>query len=158
MPGRQLLSEDDFRLARFATPECRRRRQVLRETLAAFDQSVPPGHYHQLAADNLARWQREAPPPGALQLAVMPGDWGEVTAAMTARHGRCFAVLNMANAEVAGGAYVEGAVAQEENMFRRSDCHFRVDAASFNRTRDRYHPPMTDLLNALAGRVYLDTQ
>jgi len=156
--GRQLLSEDNFRLAHFATPDCRRR-QVLRETLAAFNQTVPSGHYHQLAAANLARWQREAPSPAdALQLAVMPGDWGDVTAAMTARHGQCFAVLNMANAEVAGGAYVEGAAAREENMFRRSDCHFRVDAASFDRKRDCYHPSMTDLLNAVAGRVYLGTQ
>lgn len=159
MPGRQLLSDIDCQLAGFTSPGCRRRRQVLRETLTAFARAAPPDHYHQVAAANLARWQAQAPPPSSrLQVTVLAGDWGEVTGELTGRYGQCFAVLNMANAEVAGGAYVEGAVAQEENMFRRTDCHFRVDEASFDRKRDRYRPQMTALLNAAAGRVYLDAK
>jgi hypothetical protein len=70
----------------------------------------------------------------------------------------CFAVLNMANAYCPGGAYVEGAVAQEENMFRRTDCHFRVGDAEYDAEFDECHPHMTELLEAKAGVVYLDTE
>jgi hypothetical protein len=76
---------------------------------------------------------------------------------MTKAHGQCFATLNMANAFVPGGAYVEGAVAQEENMFRRTDCHFCIDNSKYDAASDRYHPHMTSLLSAENGRVYLDS-
>jgi hypothetical protein len=55
-----------------------------------------------------------------------------------------------------GGAYVEGATAQEENMLRRTDCHFRIDADEYDVTTDRYLPEMTRLLSAHDGMVYLD--
>ena len=71
--------------------------------------------------------------------------------------GAVFAVLNMANAYVPGGAYIEGAPAQEENMFRRSDCHFAVDSAEMN-SSEFYLPEMTALLNGEKGTVYLDTE
>jgi hypothetical protein len=64
----------------------------------------------------------------------------------------------MANAFVPGGAYVEGAVAQEENLFRRTDCHFRIGADEYDAHSDRYRPAMTSLLSAQGGAVYLDTQ
>jgi len=84
---------------------------------------------------------------------VFPGDWGEVTGSLTSEHGACFAVLNMANAYVPGGAYVEGAVAQEENMFRRTDCHFSIGEEEYDRPSDRYVPRMTRLLSAEDGVV-----
>ena len=62
----------------------------------------------------------------------------------------------MANAYVAGGAYVEGAAAQEENMYRRTDCHFHIAADEFDEELDRYDPAMTRLLSAQDGVVYLD--
>ena len=40
--------------------------------------------------------------------------------------GTLFASLNMANAYGPGGGYTHGMVAQEENMFRRTDCHFSL--------------------------------
>jgi len=88
---------------------------------------------------------------------VIAGDWGEVTAELTREHGVCFAVLNMANAFVPGGAYVEGTAAQEENMFRRTDAHFRITDDLYDVSVDRYRPHLTALLSARDGRVFLDT-
>ena len=64
----------------------------------------------------------------------------------------------MANPYVPGGAYVEGAVAQEENMFRRTDCHFQVGDEEYDSTIDQYRPEATRLLLAQDGRGYLDSQ
>jgi hypothetical protein len=64
----------------------------------------------------------------------------------------------MANAYVPGGAYVEGAVAQEENIFRRTDCHFQIGEDEYDVDSDRYRPEMTRLLSAQDGLVYLDVQ
>ena len=72
----------------------------------------------------------------------------------------CFAVLNMANAYVPGGAYTEGAIAMEENLFRRTDCHFHVGPSEYDADADRYLPALTRLISAQdgRGRVYLDTE
>jgi Uncharacterized protein conserved in bacteria (DUF2263) len=127
MPGRRLCSEAEAVQRGFDGPHAARRRRVLRETLAAFEKADPPDRYHRLAAQNLDRWRvASGAPESALRVQVFPSDWGDVTQGLTKAHGACFAVLNMANAYVPGGAYVEGAVAQEENMFRRTDCHFHV--------------------------------
>ena len=147
MTGRHLCSDEEAMRRGFGGADCARRRQVLKETIAAFEQSDPPDLYHRLAMQNLDQWraQRGSPEPG-LQVQVLPGDWGEVTRVLTRTHGVCFAVLNMADAYVPGGAYVEGGVAQEENMFRRSDCHFRVVDDAYDDRLDRYRPEMTRLL------------
>lgn len=159
MTGRRLVAEEEAIQHGFGGAECARRRQILRETIAAFDESVPADHYHRLAKDNLNRWHATS---GAadprLRVHVLPGDWGAVTQSLTITHGVCFGVLNMANAHVPGGAYVEGAVAQEENIFRRTDCHFRIGEDEYDMRRDRYRPQMTELLGANDGRVYLDAQ
>jgi hypothetical protein len=91
-----------------------------------------------------------------LRVEVLPRDWGEVARSVTEEFGECFAVLNMANAYIPGGAYIEGAAAQEENMFRRTDCHFSLSEQESDPIRDRYRPVMTELLEARCGRVYLD--
>jgi hypothetical protein len=64
----------------------------------------------------------------------------------------------MANAHVPGGAYMEGAVAQEENMFRRTDCHFQIGEGDCDSRLQRYQPEMTRLLTAQDGVVYLDAE
>jgi len=159
MPGRTLLPERSPQLRHYQQPDLVQRRAVLRETLAAFEQADAPDHYRRLAAANLARWQAQAvAATGPLRVEVQAGDWGEVTGAVTARDGQCFAVLNMANAYVPGGGYVEGMVAQEENMFRRTDCHFHIDSHCFDHASDAYRPAFTGLLEAADGRVYLDTE
>lgn len=159
MTGRRLCSEQEAANRGFGGADSARRRQVLRETIDAFEQAEPPDRYHKLARQNLARWrtQRRAEET-QLRVEVLPGDWGEVTQSFTQEYGTCFAVLNMANAYVPGGAYVEGAIAQEENLFRRTDCHFRVGEDEFDAESDRYLPEMTRLLTAQDGGVYLDTQ
>ncbi len=158
MAGRRLCSDAEASERGFGGPEAARRRAVLRQTIEAFERAQPSDSYHRLAAENLERWRSESRTHESdLRVEVLPGDWGEVTHALTSETGACFAVLNMANAYVPGGAYVEGAIAQEENMFRRTDCHFWIDEREYDPTIDRYIPEMTDLLTARHGAVYLDT-
>jgi len=119
--GRPLFSEIEAARQGFGDPRCEQRRRVLRETIGAFERARPRDHYHRCAVANLVRWQLSSiPSSSGFQVKVLPGDWGDVTLDLTRTYGVCFAVLNMANAHVPGGAYVEGAVAQEENMFRRT--------------------------------------
>lgn len=153
MPGRTLRPESSFAGTRYDAPAFARRRSVLRETLAAFEDRGPT--LRSLAAANLARWKVEAPDQPPRGPEVWAADWGDAALALTRAHGETFAVLNMANAYVPGGAYVEGTSAQEENLFRRTDAHFFVLDEQL--AGDRYRPEMTDLLSGRTGRVYLDT-
>ncbi len=140
------------------------RRRVLRETVAAFE--LNRIHYRDACQQNVECWfaqvKAKATAKGSddhpCQLLVLPGDWGAVTGRLTREYGCCFAVLNMANAHVPGGAYLEGTAAQEENMFRRTDCHFHVQAKNLDSSGRFYCAEMTARLTAAGGRVYLDTE
>lgn len=93
---------------------------------------------------------------------VYQGDWGDVLVCLTRKYRTTFVVLNMANAYVAGGGYLEGCPAQEENIFRRSDCHFNIindtNVSWDNQNRHYiYNKHYQDLINAKNGIVYLDT-
>lgn len=157
------LPTDTEAIARgFAGPAFQRRREVLRETIRAVaDQGHPdgPSELHRSAALNLQRWRQQAPAADESgQVFVLSGDWGAVTQELTQRFGHCFAVLNMANAYYPGGAYGEGARAQEENMFRRTDCHFQVRPDELAPDGRMYTPAMSRLLQGADGRVYLDAE
>jgi len=156
--GRSLPPEARLRGGPYGRADFVRRRQVLRETINVLERAEPAGHYHRLAQRNLERWASEATPVGTgPSVRVISGDWGEVTHRLTKEFGTTFAVLNMANAYVPGGAYVEGAPAQEENMFRRTDCHFTIDTGEMDPVTERYHPHVSALLNGQDRRVFLDT-
>ena len=153
--GRTIREEEYFSNGWYDRPEWSTRRQVLRESLSFVER-----HHRQLietAQTNLDRWRKHrvtsSSPVGKVE--VYSGDWGEVTAQLTQKWGQCFAVLNMANAYFPGGAYIEGLIAQEENMFRRSDCHFSIDQSTLD-DRQQYPQEMTALLEGKSGRVYLD--
>ncbi len=53
---------------------------------------------------------------------------------------------------------MEGAGAQEENLFRRTDCHFSIDAHMYDVEQDRYRPEWTALISGDDGQVFLDTE
>lgn len=155
--GRPLCSEEEAFNRGFLGWLCKRRREVLHETINAFMKPERLQHYHELAESNLYNWKAQsiAIEEGP-KVEVFPEDWGDVTKRLTSKYGSCFAVLNMASAYVPGGAYVEGAAAQEESMFRRTDCHFRITKDEYDFLRDRYHEWMTELLSAKNGEVFLD--
>jgi hypothetical protein len=147
------------------------RQQVLFDTLRAFEEASPTARYHVLAQQNRLRWKaaamRARPPASPVaasaagvpcRVVVLPGDWGVVTLQMTRKYGATFACLNMANAFGPGGGYTDGMVAQEENMFRRTDCHFAIEPEDMDESRCQYVAEDTELLSAVGGRVYLDVE
>ena len=157
--GRRPCTEAEAIRRGFGGRESARRRQVLAETLRVFQQAKPPDHFHQLARENHARWASKVEhSPASLDVQIHAGDWGDVTLDLSRSYGQIFAVLNMANAYVPGGGYIEGAASQEENLYRRSDCHFYIRDEDYDRDTDRYRPHMTELISGAMGRVYLDTR
>jgi hypothetical protein len=154
--GRTLFDPSDNRLG----PEFTLRRRVLRETLERLGSEAVRAQVLSAALTNVARWAHEKklhqlqPVSSRMIVRVVCGDWGCVTADLTREFGSIFAALNMANALGFGGAYAGGHPAQEENMFRRTDCHF-FDAG-VNRSTGRYQETMTSLINGEEGRVLLD--
>jgi len=159
MAGRTLLDELDPILIKYRHHDLVQRRLILKETLNVFLKASPSNQFHLLADKNLRQWEKEAKSVNVnKKVQVYRGDWGEVTQMLTKKFGTCFAVLNMANAYVPGGGYVEGMAAQEENMFRRTDCHFHITTAEYDKSLDQYTPAMTELLTAKYEVVYLDKE
>lgn len=126
------------------------RQKVLSETIKAFQTR---NNYHSLSLDNLHSWFKK--PQSSCDVIVCPLDWGVAALQFTKHYGQLFTVLNMANPHYPGGGYLDGCAAQEENMFRRSDCHFSINE-TFDRSTLRYNQNTTDLLSAKNNIVYID--
>lgn len=146
-------------------PAFRRRIAVLQETIDALSSASRKQRYHAAARENVRRWRAARKrtiattgrdPAGVGVGCVLRGDWGVVTRALAEAYGETFAVLNMANAYYAGGGYREGCPAQEENMFRRTDCHFSLRPPDVDPETGMYRAETSALLNGEPGRVYLD--
>lgn len=93
-------------------------------------------HIHSVARKNMAMWQAHAADmtqPTGIRIIEQnagknafeedhTGDFGEAAYEVARLTGEKPFVLNMANATTVGGAYLNGAGAQEENMHRRTNC------------------------------------
>lgn len=150
------------------------RQRVLLDTLDMLKTPDRRAAKLEQAMGNLETWncQRRAKSlPGHVDVSVLEGDWGEVAISLTKKYGCMFAVLNMAHAQCpgGGGGYVHGTAAQEENMFRRTDCHFGLDRKECMRiTKEKFMSVLpgdymyTDFetrhLNARYGMAHLDIE
>ena len=152
---RALIDEIDIPV-RYQHPDLKKRRAVLRDTVDKLATDNARLAYHKKAADNHLRWASAARLPQEVR--VIRGDWGDVTQALSKENGQMYAVLNMANAYSPGGGYLQGMSAQEENMFRRTDCHFYVADDEMNVAKSSYTKEQTDLINGEHGAVYFDRQ
>lgn len=154
---RNLLDESSIPADAFhKTGNFEKRRAVLHDTVDKLSTAEKRAHCHRIAQNNHHDWSEAPSIRPAKTVRVIAGDWGEVTQRLSKETGAIYAALNMANAFEPGGGYLEGWGAQEENMFRRSDCHFHVTDDLMNAEKDHYTSEMTDLINAENGRVYFD--
>lgn len=75
------------------------------------------------AITNLQNWIKKVDAKASPEkISVSEQDWAAVTQQYTERHGKIFAVLNMASAIHPGSNVVKGGKSQEADMFIRSDC------------------------------------
>jgi O-acetyl-ADP-ribose deacetylase (regulator of RNase III) len=141
-----------------------KRVEILVNTLKLFGTKTPD--YYKSAKKNMLNWCKKVRPRDkkGLEVIVEPIDWGEMALKCTKKYGSIFACLNMANSKNPGGGYQTGAAAQEENMFRRTNCHFSINRDSMlNPNKDKsyyfYKPHMQDLIGAKDGEnTYIDVE
>ena len=126
---RDLIPEHMIR-AKDQAPDRQKRRAVLRDTVEKMSDPINRAMYKTKAFVNHSEWEGQAQKPAPNKVRVIEGDWGDVTLQLTKKTGQIYAVLNMANAQVPGGGYLEGMVAQEREYVPT----FRL---SFRSTRSR---------------------
>lgn len=137
--------------------DSQKRRIVLRDTVNKFSQENASELYEKQAEENHLRWKNtKTVLPSHVR--VIAGDWGDVAMTLSKATGTIYAVLNMANASIPGGLYLEGVAAQEENMYRRTNCHFYIDDEEMDEQKSEYKQEISDLINGVNGSVYLDIE
>ena len=160
--------ENGVRKPRELTPEQKERKRLekirknlLWDTIDEF-KSVGKNHFRQVAQENLERWAKTATEVKDPIYRLDDKDWGDSALDLTREFGETFAVLNMASPYVPGGGYKKGTAAQEENMFRRTDCHFTItdktvmEDPEVDWKRFIYKPEIEALVTAKDGKVLLD--
>jgi hypothetical protein len=132
---------------------CTKRVQILVDTLRKFESNRTT--FYNYAKKNMLDWCKNVLPrdSSGLEVIVEKEDWGAAAQKYTKKYQTIFACLNMANSSKPGGGYEHGMAAQEENMFRRTDCHFFIDRkklVSYNNIPPtyRYNPAMQELIDA----------
>eukprot|EP00392_Amoebophrya_sp_AT5.2_P014670 g14831.t1 len=116
--------------------------------------------YHKKAAENLKIFRANALHPitdssAPPEVRVIMGDSLATAQYLTKYYGEQFAVLNMANARNVGGGVNRGAAAQEENIFRRSDCLLTVDQNQLGPDPAHYNKKTRDLIWGKNGKALL---
>ena len=144
------------------------RRLILKDTLEKFSKR----DYQEIAQRNLDGWKEAtAGEPKKKIIIIENMDWGDATLKYTKLYGTTFACLKMTNPySYPGGTYNLGGSGQEENMFRRTDCHFRISRLNLERAGPensnywkywKYNQEQTDYINGMGGaghdQVYLST-
>ena len=132
---------------------CIKRVQILVDTLRKFQSNRTT--FYNYAKKNMLDWCKNVLPRdlSGLEVIVEEEDWGEAAQKYTKKYQTIFACLNMANSSKPGGGYEHGMAAQEENMFRRTDCHFFIDRNKLVSDKKihptyRYNQTMEKLIDA----------
>jgi uncharacterized protein (TIGR02452 family) len=125
------------------------RQLVMKQTINVLESHFLYNHYRQVALEPYIN--SKITPVQSCELLLFNQDWGTTTQQLSSKYQTIFAVLNMANPYVPGGGYLHGCAAQEENMFRRSDCYL-----SIKHYNGEYDLATTRLLCAQDDLVYFD--
>lgn len=145
-----------------------KRVEILKDTIKRLYQPKDQVKFRNLALKNVKRWcQSVEKLSDNIKIKVVPDDWGVATLTATKKYGEIFAVLNMANKSEFGGGYTYGTSAQEENIFRRTDCHFTHPEiiSEFDQMTHslpslhpvKYSKTESCLIESLSGKCYFDS-
>lgn len=129
---------------------------VLQDTVTKFTDPEYTKKVVTQATINLTSWAKSAQIDSNPRVIVIEEDWGIATQKLTAKYGKIFAVLNMANANRPGGGCDDGMIAQEENMYRRTNC--RLEIPDHEIIGREYTTATRDLINGVdgSGKVAFD--